>query len=157
LLGLLHDRLVELHALESSSIHAFTDAANAVLGRGLRQALLQHVEDTSDQVARLEEAFSLLKLPKESTSPSHKLVEDLHAIVQRHWGSAVLDAAVICAVQAVEHQEIALYGTLREWAEQLDELDAFEIFQSILEEEVGFDEELSELAESANARAATSS
>jgi ferritin-like metal-binding protein YciE len=158
LLGLLHDRLVELHALERSSIDALTDAANAVLGRGLRQVVLQHIEDTSDHLARLEEVFSLLKLRKgEATSPSHTLVEDVHAIVQRHKGSSVLDAAVICAVQAMEHHEIAVYGTLREWADNLNELDAFEISQSILEEEAAFDEELSELAESANGRAAGSS
>jgi ferritin-like metal-binding protein YciE len=156
LLRLLHERLLEVWTLETNSPEVLATAAEAVRARALREALLQHAEDSVDHLARLEEVFSILKIHKlEKSSLTSGLVEDLQSIVQRHRGSALLDAAVICAVQIIEHHEMAIYGTLREWSEQLDQLDAFEVFQSILEEEAAFDADLSELAEAANDHAAS--
>ena len=59
---------------------------------------------------------------------------------------AVLDAGLIGCAQAVEHYEIARYGTLSAWAEQLKMEDAVELLEETLEEEEATDEKLSELA-----------
>ena len=69
-------------------------------------------------------------------------------------GMAALDAALVAAAQAVEHYEIARYGTLRRWAETLGMEDAAKLLDATLQEEAATDEALSALAESgANERA----
>jgi ferritin-like metal-binding protein YciE len=57
------------------------------------------------------------------------------------------DAALIGAAQKVEHYEIASYGSLRAWAESLEESEAAELLGETLEEEKTTDEKLTEVAE----------
>jgi ferritin-like metal-binding protein YciE len=57
-----------------------------------------------------------------------------------------LDAGLISAAQAVEHYEIARYGTLKRWAEQLGFNEAMRLLDATLSEEKNTDEALSELA-----------
>lgn len=64
-------------------------------------------------------------------------------------GTAALDAGLISSAQAVEHYEIARYGTLAAWAKQLGHKDAVTLLQATLKEESNTDETLSKLAESA--------
>ena len=69
-------------------------------------------------------------------------------------GQPALDAALVSAAQAVEHYEIARYGTLRRWAETLGMQDAAKLLSATLDEESATDEALSALAETdANQRA----
>ena len=60
----------------------------------------------------------------------------------------VLDAGLIGCAQAVEHYEIARYGTLKAWAEELQMQDAVELLDATLEEEKLTDEKLTQLATS---------
>ena len=67
---------------------------------------------------------------------------------------AVLDAALIAAAQAVEHYEIARYGTLVAWGQQMGHAEAVRLFQETLDEEKATDEKLTTLASSkTNAKA----
>ena len=66
----------------------------------------------------------------------------------------VLDAALIAAAQAVEHYEIARYGTLVAWAKQLGRDDCAAVLAETLEEERSTDEKLTRLAESSVNQAA---
>lgn len=67
-----------------------------------------------------------------------------------------LDAGLIAAGQAVEHYEMARYGTLRTWARQLGHADAAKLFETTLLEERATDQALTKLAEAGgdNAKAA---
>ena len=60
------------------------------------------------------------------------------------------DVALIGAGQQVEHHEIAVYGTLRRWAEILGLAEDAVVLESIEAEEVNADELLSEIAERVN-------
>ena len=60
----------------------------------------------------------------------------------------VLDASMIADAQAVEHYEIARYGTLIAWAKQLGLNDAAGLLQQTLEEEKATDQALTKIAES---------
>ena len=65
-----------------------------------------------------------------------------------------LDAGLVAAAQAVEHYEIARYGTLIAWAEQLGMTDAARLLKATLAEEEATDKALSSLGEGgANKRA----
>ena len=61
--------------------------------------------------------------------------------------SEVLDAAALAAAQAVEHYEIARYGTLIAWARQLGRSDCASVLEPTLAEEKATDLKLTEIAE----------
>jgi len=63
-------------------------------------------------------------------------------------GAPALDAGLLSAAQAVEHYEIARYGTLKRWAEQMGLSEAVELLDETLGEEKDTDESLTELADS---------
>jgi ferritin-like metal-binding protein YciE len=68
---------------------------------------------------------------------------------------AVMDAGLIASAQRVEHYEIAGYGCLRTWAQQLGYNQAVQLLQQTLSEEEQTDKQLSQLAERAiNVKAA---
>ena len=60
---------------------------------------------------------------------------------------AVRDAGMVAACQALEHYEVARYGTLVAWAEHLAEDDVVDLLAETLEEEQHADELLSSIAE----------
>ena len=67
--------------------------------------------------------------------------------MEEYKGAPALDAGLVAAAQAVEHYEIARYGTLITWAEQLGLTEAAEILKATLAEEEATDEALSALGE----------
>ena len=60
---------------------------------------------------------------------------------------AILDAGMLAAAQAVEHYEIARYGTLIAWGEELGMKEAVQLLKETLKEEKNCDKLLSSLAE----------
>ena len=64
-------------------------------------------------------------------------------------GTAAVDAGLISAAQAVEHYEIARYGTLKTWAQTLGFKDAVTLLDQTLQEEGKTDQILTKLATSA--------
>jgi ferritin-like metal-binding protein YciE len=74
------------------------------------------------------------------------LVEETEELMGEAENADVLDAGLIGCAQAVEHYEIARYGTLSAWAEQLKMEEAVTLLEDTLEEEEETDEKLSELA-----------
>jgi ferritin-like metal-binding protein YciE len=62
------------------------------------------------------------------------------------FDDSVFDAALISALQRIQHYEIASYGTLRTYADILDKKSAAEVFQRILDEEKETDTSFTEIA-----------
>jgi ferritin-like metal-binding protein YciE len=77
------------------------------------------------------------------------ILDEGEEIIEEFEDSPALDAGLIGAAQAVEHYEIARYGTLKAWAEELGLEEAVSLLDATLNEEEETDEKLSELAESA--------
>jgi ferritin-like metal-binding protein YciE len=75
------------------------------------------------------------------------LVEEGDEVVQEFKGSDPVDAGIIGAAQAVEHYEIARYGTLKAWAQQLGMGEAVRLLDETLVEEKKTDELLTQIAE----------
>ena len=76
------------------------------------------------------------------------IIEEANEVIGDVADKDVLDAAIIAAAQAVEHYEIARYGTLIAWAKQLGRDDCAAVLAETLEEEKAADEKLTEVAES---------
>ena len=115
----------------------------------LKAAMSSHLEETEDQVVRLEEVFDILGKPAqgEKCDAMDGLVEEAEGVMAEIDDAETMDAALISLAQAVEHYEIVRYGTLVAWAKQLDWPEAAELLQETLDEEYGADRALSKLAE----------
>jgi ferritin-like metal-binding protein YciE len=77
------------------------------------------------------------------------MIDESKEIMKEFRGSAALDAGLLAAAQAVEHNEISRYGTLKTWAKELGLDEAASLLEETLQEEKKTDEALTELAESA--------
>jgi ferritin-like metal-binding protein YciE len=76
------------------------------------------------------------------------LIEEAKEMMDEYKGEPSLDAVLIAGAQKIEHYEIASYGTICAWAEQMGHTAALHIFKENLEEEKSADEKLTGIAES---------
>jgi ferritin-like metal-binding protein YciE len=115
-----------------------------------------HLEETKGHVSMVE---SLLQRNiGESKSETCKVINGLTTeasnTITDVTDSSIRDIALIAAAQQVEHHEIAVYGTLRRWAEILGLTDDSMVLEAIEEEEGNADELLSGIAKRVNFQAA---
>ena len=151
------EELRDLYSAENQLVKALPKMAKRASSEELKQAFEEHLELTREHVERLDEIFENLGKPaKGKTCKGMKgLIEEGSEVLEEHSEPSVIDAALIAAAQKVEHYEIATYGTVRTWAEMLDQDDAVDLLQQTLDEESETDEKLTEIAESTiNATAA---
>lgn len=115
----------------------------------LKTALLSHRDETEDHIVRLEEVFEILGKPARGAKCDAMvgLIEEAEGLMAEISDPETMDAALISLAQAVEHYEIARYGTLVAWAKQLGLPEAAALLKSTLDQEYGADKALSKLAE----------
>lgn len=115
----------------------------------LKLAMSSHRDETEDHVVRLEEVFDGLGKAARGAKCDAMvgLVEEAEGLMPEIDDSETMDAALISLAQAVEHYEIARYGTLVAWAKQLGHTKAAKLLQKTLDQEYGADKALSKLAE----------
>jgi len=123
--------------------------AEAARSPELKAAFEEHRTETEGQVERLKQIFQLFDAkPEGKECPAiDGIIEEGEEIISDFEGMPALDAGLIAAAQAVEHYEIARYGTLARWAELLDLDDAAALLQETLDEESATDEKLTTLAD----------
>jgi ferritin-like metal-binding protein YciE len=116
----------------------------------LKQAFQAHLGETENHVTRLEQVFKMHGTePKGVDCPAiDGIIEEAEDVVSEVEDREVLDATLVAAAQAVEHYEIARYGTLIAWAKQLGRNDCAGVLAKTLDEEKGADRKLTALAES---------
>ncbi|MBS0533534.1 MAG: ferritin-like domain-containing protein [Proteobacteria bacterium] len=148
---LFHENLKDIYYAERKILVALPKMAKAVNSDQLRAAFEKHVEETKGQVERLKQVFKMIEqAPKGKTCPAILgLVEEGEEVMEDFEDSPALDAGLLSGAQAVEHYEMARYGTLVAWAEQLGMKEAAKLLQQTLEEEKKTDALLNKLAESA--------
>jgi ferritin-like metal-binding protein YciE len=115
----------------------------------LQNAFRSHLEETKGQIKRLEQVFRMHRAEaKAVTCPAiDGIIEEAEEIMSDSKDSEVLDAAALAAAQAVEHYEIARYGTLIAWARQLGRSDCASVLEPTLDEEKAADQKLTAIAE----------
>jgi ferritin-like metal-binding protein YciE len=115
----------------------------------LQGAFRTHLEETRNHIKRLEQVFQMHKAEaKAVTCPAiDGVIEEAEEIMSDSKDSEVLDAAALAAAQAVEHYEIARYGTLIAWARQLGRADCASVLEPTLNEEKAADRKLTAIAE----------
>ena len=145
---LFEETLRDVYYAEKAILKNLPKMARKASSEKLRTAFEEHVEQTEEQVGRLEQIFELIgKSARGKRCPAiDGLAEEASDIMQEAEDDTVRDAGMLAAAQAVEHYEIARYGTLAAWAEKLGMKDAVKLLQTTLEEEKQTDLKLSKLA-----------
>lgn len=148
--ALFETTLRDVYFAEKAILKALPKMAKKASSEDLAAAFKSHLEQTEGQVERLEEIFRILgKAARGKKCPAIEgLVEEADEIIKEAKDDAVRDAGMLSAAQAVEHYEIARYGTLKAWAQKLGRDDVAELLDATLEEEKATDVKLTELAES---------
>jgi ferritin-like metal-binding protein YciE len=145
---LLFHELKDLYSAEKQLTKALPKMAKAATNEDLKEALESHLEETEQQIARLEQIFEKLELP--TRGPKCKamegLVEEGKEALEEDMEDQVRDAAIIAAAQRVEHYEMAGYGCARTFAQQSGHQDIVELLQQTLDEEKAADEKLTQIA-----------
>ena len=115
----------------------------------LKQAFRSHLDETKNQVTRLEDVFRMhgVDIKGVDCPAIDGIINEANDILGDAKDADVLDAAAAAAAQAVEHYEIARYGTLIAWARELGRDDCAAVLEQTLEEEKAADLKLTEIAE----------
>ena len=151
------DELRDIYDAEKQLIKALPKMAKAATSTDLRTGFEEHLEQTKEHARRLEQIFTALgeKSTGKKCKAMQGLVEEGGEMIEEDFEGEVKDAGLISAAQRVEHYEIAAYGTVRTYANILEEDEAVELLERTLEEEKETDQKLTELAEGINAEAAS--
>jgi ferritin-like metal-binding protein YciE len=150
LADLFHDALKDIYFAERKILTTLPKLVKAAQSKDLKAAFEKHHTETEGQMERLEKIFEIIDAkPQGKTCPAiNGLAEEGAEIIEEYKGSPAIDAGLLAAAQAVEHYEIARYGALRAWAEELGLDEAIPLIEETLEEEKATDQALNELAES---------
>lgn len=151
------DQLKDIYYAEKKIVKALPKMAKGAQSDELSAAFDKHLSETEGQIERLEKVFEILGKPaRGKTCPAiDGILEEGSEILEEYKGAPALDAGLVASAQAVEHYEIARYGTMVVWAQELGMDDAAALLKATLAEEEATDEALTQLGESGvNAQAA---
>ena len=145
---LFHDTLKDIYFAEKKILSALPKMAKAAQADELRQAFTKHEQETGQHVTRLEKVFAEMdETPRGKTCDAILgIIAEGQEVMKEFKGKPALDAGLLAAAQAVEHYEIARYGTLKTWADELGLTEAVALLDTTLAEEEKTDETLTRLA-----------
>lgn len=149
--------LQDIYNGEKQILRALPKMAKSASAPELKKAFEHHHKQTEDHIERLQKVFELMqKSARGRTCEAVEgLIEEGKEVMTEAQTPEVMDAGLIAAGQAVEHYEIARYGTLRTWAEQLGMNEAAKLLELTLKEEKETDKLLTQIAvRGANRKAA---
>ncbi|ANW05636.1 MULTISPECIES: ferritin-like domain-containing protein [Bradyrhizobium] len=143
------DTLKDIYYAEKQILKALPKMAKAATSDKLRAAFEKHHEETEEQVERLEEIFELLGKPArgKKCEAIEGIIDEGKDIMEQYADTPALDAGLLAAAQSVEHYEISRYGTLKAWAQKLNNPQAVKLIDQTLAEEKKTDETLTKIAE----------
>jgi ferritin-like metal-binding protein YciE len=139
--------LQDMYYAENAITKALPKVAKAAKNPELKKAAEEHLSETKEQIKTLEQVFK--SIGKRSSGQKCDAIEGLlkeaDGLMEEAEGTA-LDAGLLAACQAVEHYEIARYGSLREWAKDLGHDEAHKLLSEILDQEKATNNKLTNLA-----------
>jgi ferritin-like metal-binding protein YciE len=142
--------LQDVYYAENQITKALPKMIGLATDQQLKAGFQKHLTETENQIKRIERVFEMHGTPKKAvTCPAiDGIIKEANELSGEIGDKRVLDAALTAAAQAVEHYEIARYGTLIAWAKELGRDDCASLLAETLAEEKATDEKLSALAES---------
>jgi ferritin-like metal-binding protein YciE len=152
---LLVDELKDLYSAEKQIVRALPKLAKSASTPELQEALLNHLEETKEQVNRLEKIGELIgkRLTGKTCVGMKGVLEEGSEVLEDTDKGTIRDAALIAAAQRVEHYEMAGYGSAREFAKLLGLSEVASLLAETLAEEKAADKTLSRISKQVNATA----
>jgi ferritin-like metal-binding protein YciE len=134
---------------EGKILKALPKMAKAATAPDLKAAFEKHRMETEVQIERLQQVFESFgkRAQGKTCDATEGIIAEGEEIMDEFKGQPALDAGLASAAQAVEHYEMARYGTLARWAGELGLKDAQKLLIITLQEETQTDEALTALAE----------
>jgi len=141
--------------MERKITKALPDLVENASDDELATAFNTHMEETRGHVERVESllASNAGDTETETCKVIDGLITEASNTIKDVTDSSIRDIGLIGAAQQVEHHEIAVYGTLRRWAELLGLSGDVLVLESIEAEEINADELLSSISERVNVEA----
>jgi ferritin-like metal-binding protein YciE len=146
------DELADMYDAENRIAKALPKMAKAATDDDLKTAIMNHLTETKGHIEKVKRVFVAFdeKAKGKECKATVGLLEEGDEIASDNKGEPTLNAAIISACQKVEHYEIASYGTLIQWAKLLDNDEAVNLLEEILDEEKAANDTLTDLAEEKN-------
>lgn len=145
------EELKDIYWAEKNLVKALPKMQKAATSEELSECIGNHVEETKEHVARLEQVFELLgRKPqaKKCEAMEGLIAEGQEVVADTDEDTAVRDAGIIIASQKIEHYEISAYGSLRTLANVMGHSQVVKLLEQTLQEEKNADSLLTEVAES---------
>lgn len=144
------ETLKDIFYAEKQILRALPKMAREASSPELKKAFEQHKDETEGHVERLQQVFEIVDKPARGKTCDAiiGIIEEAKEVMEEFRGAEALDAGLAASAQAVEHYEIARYGTLKTWANQLGMKDAVKLLDETLQEEIKTDKLLTQLATS---------
>lgn len=145
---LFYDTLKDIYFAERQIVRALPKMARAAQSQELKAGFEKHREETEGHVERLQQVFEIIgkRAQGKTCEAIQGIIAEGEEIIEEFKGTAAIDAGLISSAQAVEHYEIARYGTLKTWAQTLGFKDAVMLLDQTLQEEGKTDQLLTKLA-----------
>lgn len=143
------DELKDIYWAEKHLSKALPKMKKAATSPELATAFETHTEETKNHIATLEQVFQLLgkKAQAKKCDAMEGLIAEAESIIEdTEAGTMVRDAGLILAAQKVEHYEIATYGTLVVFAQNMGHQEVADLLQFTLDNEKATDIALTEIA-----------
>lgn len=144
------DQLKDIYWAENALVKALPEMAQAATSKKLAKAFEKHTRETEGQIEILEQVFELMgeKAEGKKCEAMAGLVKEAESVIKdTEKDSFTRDAGLILAGQKTEHYEIASYGGLVEFAEQMGEEKVAKLLQKILKQEKNTDISLTIVSE----------
>jgi ferritin-like metal-binding protein YciE len=145
---LLMNVMQDVYYAERQILKALPKLAKASENQELKNALMHHREETQGQVERLQKAFDALgkRARGQTCEAINGLIEEGEEVVEEFPEGTIRDAGILACAQAVEHYEMARYGTIVAWAKAIGADEVAKLMHETLEEEKKADTLLNQLA-----------
>ena len=143
------DELRDLYNAENQLVKALPKMAEAASSEDLRRALEEHLNQTRNQIERLDKVFKTLDVPERDKEcvGMRGIIQEGQEVLKENATPAVKDAGIIVAARKTEHYEIASYGSVCTYAEELGYAEQAKLLKQTLSEEKKADELLTKIAE----------
>lgn len=142
-------QLKDAYSAENQFHELLPTLAKNARSEKLKTAIQSHMKETEGHIKRIKGIFAKLDYAPggERCKAAEGLVREAKEICEEVTDPAVMDAAIICAAQKIEHYEIATYGCLRSYAKMMGDDTVVEAIEKTLDEEHKADHHLTEMAE----------
>ncbi|ADV65754.1 ferritin-like domain-containing protein [Deinococcus maricopensis] len=148
-------KLQDIYSAEQQALRVMQQTSEVVQTPDLKESIVTHIQQTQGQIQRLEQIFQKLgeQPGQEQCEGMRGLVQEAQKLLQENASPEVLEAGIIACQQAIEHYEIAGYGTARTYAQLLGDQEAVQLLEQTLQEEKQTDELLTQAAQQINVQA----